>query len=95
MCDVLSKLESSGVSRRNILASFGLGAAAVTLTAGADNSPGKSSVSQSFGPAPAEGHRTRLVPNPQPHQVGQRCRCLGPRSDRQDMAAIALFRASD
>ncbi|WP_457971641.1 MBL fold metallo-hydrolase [Arthrobacter sp. D1-17] len=61
MCDVLSKLESSGVSRRNILASFGLGAAAVTLTACADNSPGKSSVSRSFGPAPAEGHRTRLV----------------------------------
>ncbi|MBO1267992.1 MBL fold metallo-hydrolase [Arthrobacter cavernae] len=61
MCDVLSRLESSGVSRRNILASFGLGAAAVALTACADTSPEKPSASRSFGPAAAEGYRTRLV----------------------------------
>ncbi|WP_309076204.1 MBL fold metallo-hydrolase [Paenarthrobacter sp.] len=60
MCDVMSRLESSGVSRRNILASFGLGAAAVTLTACSD-SPERSSAFRSFGPAPAEGYRTRLV----------------------------------
>ncbi|WP_457971725.1 MBL fold metallo-hydrolase [Arthrobacter sp. D1-17] len=61
MCDVLGRLESSGVSRRNILASFGLGAAAVTLTACTDNRAVGSSASRSFSPAPAEGHRTRLV----------------------------------
>lgn len=61
MCDALCKLESSGVSRRNILASFGLGAAAVTLTACGGESLARSSAARQFGPAPAEGHRTRLV----------------------------------
>lgn len=64
MCDVLGRLETSGVSRRNILASFGIGAAAVTLagcTGAVGNSLKESSASRPFGPASAEGHRTRLV----------------------------------
>jgi sporulation-control protein spo0M len=54
MCDVLNRLETSGVSRRNILASFGIGAAAVTLTActgATENGSEKLSASRPFGPA--------------------------------------------
>jgi ribonuclease BN (tRNA processing enzyme) len=64
MCDVLGRLETSGVSRRNILASFGIGAAALTMTActgAAETGSEKSSASRAFGPVSAEGHRTRLV----------------------------------
>lgn len=59
MCDVLRRLESSGVYRRNILASFGLGAAVVTLAAraetiqGAHQPPGPSNRHRLRGTAPA------------------------------------------
>lgn len=63
MCDVLGSLESAGVSRRRMLASFGLGAAAVTLTActPTSGSAGATASARKFGPAAADGHRTRLV----------------------------------
>lgn len=63
MCDVLNDLEAAGVSRRRILASFGLAsaatvaAAAVPAHAGADPSTGP----RKFGPAPHQNARTRLV----------------------------------
>lgn len=66
MCDVLGRLESAGVSRRKLLASFAVGAAATAAVACAPSTGGNEATtgsegSRSFAPTPYAGQRTRLV----------------------------------
>lgn len=64
MCEIMGRAAAAGVARRTMLASFGLGAAALGMGALSGTAqaagPGPDPVRE-FGPAPLGNHRTRLV----------------------------------
>lgn len=68
MCNIVSQVQLAGISRRRLMGSFAIGAAAVTAAAcgssSNNNTSGtttKTDQARSFGPASYEGQRTRLV----------------------------------
>lgn len=64
MCDILSNIASAGVSRRKMLASFGVSAAAASLAAcspASSAASGPRAASRRFAPPALDGQQTKLV----------------------------------